>query len=100
MYQWEITDVTHLPEVAIHLGVQVDKRCNSLGFEGELHKWNNKCEWMGYRKQLVVQSLQVVRLMLSYYHLGDNSTHLSTNTIRSMCTLSTHRGHIILDGLV
>lgn len=63
MYQWKITDVTHSPEVAIHLGVQVDKRCNSLSFEGELHKWNNKCEWMRDREQFAVRSLQVVRIM-------------------------------------
>lgn len=31
----------HTPEVAIHLGVEVDKGSDSLGLKGELHKWTD-----------------------------------------------------------
>ena len=39
IYWCKIADAAHTPEVAIHLGVEIDKGSDSLGFKGKLHKW-------------------------------------------------------------
>lgn len=96
----------HTPEVAIHLGVEVDKGSDSLGLKGELHmqvdRRTSAC--VKGREQLVEYQLLAASAFLFSIPISRcNGTYIGTNTTGNSnywCSLSTHMSHIILDGLV